>query len=64
MKIPEIDTWICSKCEGCVEVCPAVFRTNHDTGSIEVVELAEYPVDEVDEAIKCCPVESISWMEQ
>ncbi len=64
MKVPELDTWTCSKCEGCVEVCPAVFRMNRDTGNIEVIELGEYPVDEVDEAIKCCPADCISWIEQ
>ncbi|MFW8600530.1 ferredoxin [Desulfobacterota bacterium M19] len=62
MKVPEIDTWTCSKCEGCVEVCPAVFRMN-DAGNIEVVELDAYPVKEVDEAIKCCPADCISWIE-
>lgn len=64
VKVPEVDTWTCSKCEGCVEICPEVFRTNYDTGNIEVVDFAEYPADEVNEAIKCCPANCISWTEQ
>jgi ferredoxin len=32
-------------------------------GHIEVVDLAEYPEDEVDEAIKYCPEDCIYWEE-
>lgn len=45
---------------GCVEVCPQVFQEN-DAGYIQVVELEVYPQAEVDEAIKYCPVDCISW---
>jgi ferredoxin len=47
---------------GCVEVCPEVFQQN-DAGFIQVVELDVYPREEVDEAIKYCPEDCISWEE-
>lgn len=62
MKIPSVDISLCSLCEGCVEVCPLVFRLN-DTGFIEVAELSDYPAACVEEAIKYCPEDCISWEE-
>lgn len=64
MKVPVIDLGICIECEGCIEVCPTVFRRNEAAGYIEVIELDEYPEEEVDEAIKICPVSCISWEER
>ncbi|MCK5437219.1 MAG: ferredoxin [Desulfobulbaceae bacterium] len=61
MKIPAIDLGTCTECEGCIEVCPSVFRKNPATGYIEVVDLENYPKEEVDEAIKNCPADSIHW---
>jgi ferredoxin len=60
MKIPVIDLSQCDDCEACIEICPSVFRCN-DAGYIEVVDVAEYPEDEVDEAIKNCPADCIAW---
>jgi ferredoxin len=60
MKKPVIDLSQCSLCEGCVEVCPSVFRLN-DAGYIEVAELSSYPEMEVNEAIKYCPEDCIYW---
>jgi ferredoxin len=60
MRIPSVNIGDCTLCEGCIEVCPEVFRLN-DAGFIEVVELETYPVKEVDEAIKYCPEDCISW---
>ena len=54
MKKPAVDLRQCSLCEGCVEMCPSVFKLN-DAGYIEVVELISYPEIEVIEAIKYCP---------
>jgi ferredoxin len=45
-----------------VEVSPEVFRLN-DAGYIEVTELETYPQDEVNEAIKYCPTDCISWQD-
>lgn len=59
MKIPVIDLSQCDDCDACIEVCPSVFRRN-DAGYIEVLDVAEYPEDEVDEAIKNCPADCIA----
>jgi ferredoxin len=59
---PVVDLGACSLCEGCIAVCPAVFRLN-DAGFIEVMDLDDYPRDEVDEAIKNCPEDCIEWAE-
>jgi ferredoxin len=40
-----------------------VFREN-DAGYIEVIELDAYPEEAVNEAIKYCPEDCISWEEQ
>lgn len=61
MKVPVIDLGICTECEGCMVVCPSVFRRNEAAGYIEVVDMDEYPEEEVNEAIKICPVSCISW---
>ncbi|MDD2604519.1 MAG: ferredoxin [Desulfobacterales bacterium] len=59
---PVVDLGGCSLCEGCIAVCPTVFRLN-DAGFIEVIESDDYPRDEVDEAIKNCPEDCIQWEE-
>ncbi|HDI61313.1 MAG TPA: ferredoxin [Desulfobacteraceae bacterium] len=59
---PVVNLGACSLCEGCIAVCPSVFRLN-DTGFIEVMDLDDYPRDEVDEAIKNCPEDCIEWEE-
>ena len=60
MKILIIELSDCILCDVCVEICPAVFRHN-EAGYIEVVDLTTYPEDGVDEAIKNCPKDCISW---
>lgn len=62
-RIPVIDLSRCTECQGCVEVAPEVFRYNDNTGMMEVVELPDYPAVLVDEAIKDCPEDCISWQE-
>ena len=62
MRIPVIDLGECSECDACIELCPAVFRRN-DTGLIEVIDLPDYPEEEVDEGIKNCPCDCIYWDE-
>ena len=59
-RYPSVDLSLCTLCEGCIEVCPEVFRIN-SAGYLEVIEMDEYPVDEVDEAIKYCPEDAICW---
>jgi ferredoxin len=62
MKTPVIDLGECSDCEACLDLCPRVFRRN-EAGYIEVVELSDYPEEEVVEAIKNCPADCITWEE-
>jgi ferredoxin len=59
---PVVELGDCSRCEGCIAVCPSVFRMN-DAGFIDVTDLEEYPLAEVDEAIKNCPEDCIEWEE-
>jgi ferredoxin len=60
MKRPVVELSDCIRCEVCRECCPQVFRMN-DAGFVEVANLADYPEDEVDEAIKNCPADCIHW---
>ena len=62
MKVPVIDLGECVDCEACLELCPTLFRLN-DAGYIEVIDLPEYPVEEVEECIKNCPADCITWKE-
>jgi ferredoxin len=62
MKIPVVDIGRCTLCGGCIEMCPLVFRLNA-TGFIEVIELSDYPIPCIEEAIKYCPDDCISWEE-
>jgi ferredoxin len=48
MKKPDIDIGACTLCMGCVESCPE----------------AEYPEQDVDEAIMFCPEDCIAWSEK
>ena len=60
MKIPVIELNLCIVCGICTEMCPSVFSLN-EVGYIEVRELAAYPESEIDEVIKNCPANCISW---
>ncbi len=62
MKVPVIDLSDCTTCGTCVEICPQVFRVA-PAGYVEVIELSEYPRDEVDRAISYCPEDCIYWEE-
>jgi len=62
MKQPLVELSDCISCGVCAEVSPEVFRLS-DAGYIEVVELDTYPEDEVNDAIKYCPTDCISWIE-
>jgi len=63
MKIPSVDIGACTLCEGCIEVCPSVFFIN-DMSHIEVIELTEYPEALIEEAMKYCPEDCITWEEE
>ena len=42
-------------------MCPSVFQVNPLSGDIEVAVLDQYPEDEVNEAIRDCPRDCITW---
>jgi ferredoxin len=63
MKIPVVELSDCKVCGVCVEACPEVFRLN-EAGYIEVIDLAGYPEKDVNEAIKHCPADCISWLDE
>lgn len=63
MKKPIVELSDCISCGVCAEVSPDVFRLS-DAGYIEVIELDAYPREEVDDAIKYCPTDCISWTEE
>ncbi|MCE5242053.1 MAG: ferredoxin [Syntrophobacteraceae bacterium] len=59
-KIPVLDPGRCTGCDGCLEMCPDVFKRN-EAGYIEVADLPVYPEECVEQAIACCPAGCISW---
>ena len=59
-KTPEVDLSLCTACGGCIELCPDVFRLNQ-ANYLEVVLLDEYPEDCIDEAIRDCPEDCLTW---
>ncbi len=60
-KIPVIEKNECNDCEGCIDSFPNIFHYNDTLGFIEVVEQDKYNAEDVDEAIKNCPTNAISW---
>jgi ferredoxin len=64
MRRPVVDIGSCTLCMGCIEVCPGVFALNAATGYIQVNDLEQFPESCVDEAIKYCPEDVISWEEE
>ncbi len=61
MKMPVVELSECILCGVCEEVSPSVFSL--DMGYVNVAELSAYPETEVDEAIKNCPADCITWEE-
>jgi len=62
MKNPDIDLSDCSMCGICVDLCPMTFRIN-EAGYVEVIYSDDYPKEDIDEAIKNCRGDCISWKE-
>ncbi|MDP2861251.1 MAG: ferredoxin [Desulfobacterales bacterium] len=60
MKTPVVELGDCILCGICIEVAPSVFKLS-SAGYIEISELPIYPETEVNEAIKNCPSDCISW---
>ncbi len=59
---PVLDLSECTDCEGCIEMCPEVFKRN-PAGYIEVEDREAYPEECVEDAIHSCPRDCITWEE-
>ena len=62
MENPDIDLSDCSMCGICVDLCPRTFQINA-AGYVEVIYSADYSKEDIDEAIKNCRGNCISWKE-
>ncbi len=62
MKIPVVDNGDCTRCEGCYDMYPELFELT-DVGYVATVERECYPEEEVEDAIKQCPQDCITWEE-
>ena len=62
MKNPDIDLSDCNMCGICVDLCPMTFQINA-AGYVEVIHSDDYPKEDIDEAIKNCRGDCISWKE-
>ena len=60
-RVPVIERKACTDCESCLEICPAAFRRTPETGLIEVVDLPDYSLEEIREAMAVCPADCITW---
>ena len=63
LRRPTIDLGACSRCGGCVEVAPEIFRFSESAGYVEIRELSHYEPEAVEEAMKWCPENCIYWDE-
>ena len=61
VRLPTVDLTTCSRCGGCIELAPDIFRYSESGGYIEVCDLDYYDEALVDEAIKFCPEDAICW---
>ena len=59
--IPVIDLGECRNCEVCIATSPQIFHRNICGEYVEVADLQKYPPYLVNEAIKNCPLNCISW---
>jgi ferredoxin len=58
---PVIDRSECTDCESCISLLPGIFKRNPETGCIEVVELPDYPENEIAQVMSMCPGDCIAW---
>ncbi|MDY6971344.1 MAG: ferredoxin [Thermodesulfobacteriota bacterium] len=62
-RTPVIDAYECNDCGSCLELFPAVFKRNEETGSIEVCDVSCCSEEELRDAISNCPKNCIAWQE-
>ncbi|MCG8614635.1 MAG: ferredoxin [Desulfobacterales bacterium] len=60
MKRPVLDMAECILCEVCIDLAPHAFQIN-DAGFVEVLDLKDYSDDDINEAVKNCPKDCITW---
>ncbi len=58
-----IDTYLCSGCETCAEMCPEVFRMDPVMEKAELVNINPVLSDEVYQAAAFCPEKCIEIIE-
>ncbi|MCI5124216.1 MAG: ferredoxin [Candidatus Electrothrix sp. AR5] len=58
-----IDTYQCSGCETCVEMCPDVFRMDEATEKAALVDTSPPITDAVRQAAAFCPEKCIEILE-
>ena len=58
-----IDTYRCSGCETCVEMCPDVFYLDPATEKAELVNVSPELTDEIWQAAAFCPEKCIEIIE-
>jgi ferredoxin len=56
---PVIDISECSDCGTCIELYPALFVRNKETGLVEVRDLEEYSQEEIQKVMSYCPQDCI-----
>jgi ferredoxin len=54
-----IDTYLCSGCETCVEMCPDVFRIDEVTEKAALVTVSPDVTDDVRQTAAFCPEKCI-----
>jgi ferredoxin len=54
-----IDTYLCSGCATCAEMCPDVFEMDEITEKAELVDITPKITDEVYQAAAFCPEKCI-----
>ncbi|MCI5138507.1 MAG: ferredoxin [Candidatus Electrothrix sp. AR1] len=58
-----IDTYQCSGCETCAEMCPDVFRMDEVTEKAALVNVSPHVTDAVRQAAAFCPEKCIEILE-
>ena len=54
-----IDTYLCSGCATCVEMCPQVFRMDPVSEKAELVSISPTVTDEIYKIVAFCPEKCI-----
>ena len=58
-----INSYLCNRCETCVEMCPDVFRIDETTEKAALVSISPKITDAVRQAAAYCPEKCIEILE-